>query len=109
MISKLIDGVDAEHLQEGAPPGAYRGVWEWLSQYCHPSIFSWSFNRLEVIQGGSYSSSQEDTVFLKRMALDRFIRPMWEWVITLPGHAITKLTALESEIEQEVEALEGKP
>lgn len=111
MISKMLDAVDldAERLQEGAPAGAFRAIWEHLSQYCHPSIFSWSFNRVEVLEGGRYSPSQEDRTILKRMALDRFVQPMWEWVHTLPRHAIEKLAALESEIEQEAEALEGKP
>ena len=111
MVSKMLDAVDvnAEHLQEGAPVGAFRAIWEHLSQYCHPSIFSWSFNRAEVLEGGRYSPSQEDRTILKRMALDRFVQPMWEWVHTLPGHAIENLASLESEIEQEADALEGKP
>lgn len=68
---------------------------------------------MEVLEGGRHSPSQEDRTILKRMlkrmTLDRFVQPMWEWVHTSPGHANEKLAALESEIEQEAEALGGKP
>lgn len=64
---------------------------------------------MEVLEGGRHSPSQEDRTILKRMTLDRFVQPMWEWVHTFPGHTNEKLAALESEIEQEAEALGGKP
>ncbi len=108
-VAQMVDDAADEPLQDGAPRRALRREWEYLSQYCHPSGFAWSFSLTEVFQGGGSFSPAGDLVRQKRMALARFVRAAWEWVMPLPGLAFNNLIEVRSEIEREAEALEPAP
>ena len=107
-IIDLVKDLSAENPQEGAPPNAIELEWAYFSQYCHPSGFSWSFDLVEVFTGGRDYNASSEIVERRRKALSTFVVPMWEWVLNLPGHVIEGLAAVETELEREVEALEGK-
>jgi len=106
-VSSMIDALDAEHLKENFTPELCRTTWEWLSQYCHPSYFSWQFHEFDVLQGGLHVWSEDERSALKFKALIQFIEIMSGLVRLLPGFAIDKLFELESEITQERDALRG--
>lgn len=108
-IIDIIRDLSSENPQEGAPPNAIELEWAYFSQYCHPSGFAWSFALREVFAGGRDYNPSSEAVDRRRKALASFVGPMWEWVLNLPGLAIEKLAELESEVEREANALEGKP
>lgn len=107
-IIDLVKDLSAGNPQKGAPPNAIEGEWAYFSQYCHPSGFAWSFDLGEVFTGGRDYNASSEAVERRRKAFMTFVEPMWEWVLNLPGHVIGELAAVESELEREVDAVEGK-
>lgn len=108
-VAQMIDDAAAEWDQEGAPPRWLRSLWEYLSQYCHPSGFSWSFVQPEILEGQASITPDETRLHQeRRMALSRFVRVAHEWVVPLPGKAYNRLHELSSELGREADALASK-
>jgi len=90
-------------------PSIVRGLWEWLSQYCHPSSFSWSPFESEIKHGGQYVPSEVERVMAKQRILNPFVAVAGQVVCFLPGVAVSILGELKREVEQDAEVLESKP
>jgi hypothetical protein len=104
-IAEMIDDMDAEAHQPGDPPKAIRMKWEYLSQYCHPSGFAWSFNQSEVFMGSQEYTAADHMTDLRLKATSCLIEPMWDWIVNLPAGALERLTNLSAEVEREAQAL----
>jgi hypothetical protein len=109
-ISKMIDTFPS--LPDGAmnevTPAQAPGMWEWLSQYCHPSSFSWSLYKSEIEGGGRYVPSRRERVLAKQRIMNPFVAVAWQ-ICPLTGAAVTALGEVRREIEQMAEALARSP
>lgn len=107
-IIDLMRDLSAMNPQQGAPPGAIEQEWEYLSQYCHPSVFAWAFDLEEIFAGGRSYDPALGIETRQRKALATFVGAMWRWgIFNLPAFVLWQLSDLESEIVREAATLKG--
>lgn len=110
-VAEMVDTLAAESWINGAPKYAIRGVWEYLSGYCHPGAFVWQLHLAEAHSGGGCLSPEEQMTKLsyeRTLALQRYIL-IASWVVPLQSGSLKELFELESEMAREEEALSSGP